>query len=316
MNYLLLLLLLSFISLLFLFFTDKPKSEQFTDTPIVDDTTSFKTLLEPFNKIQITGDFPWIYQPQDVTITCTDQLVLFLTDFLNNQVFKDYKQLKIIVSKPFYNTYYYDLADYTRRFSFETIVQVFNPTGEGQLLAFSSRRLLVVVDLTTTEKVKIVDPFTNKVNIDSWIVQYIALNDTQKVIANDPLEWVKPGNSIDKYYQILNPLGLMDPFHTTGDFQRVTEQDKYEWNKKVAALTTPESIANEPGACFNIYAANGFKNKPDCINAGGTWDTPPKTDFDCPFYKSNNLGIAVGTDYCQMPPGVKQIGYKTFAQAS
>lgn len=64
--------------------------------------------------------------------------------------------------------------------------------------------------------------------------------------------------------------------------------------------------------CFG-YLTDNYKT---CILNEGIWDTPCKTNEDCPFYQKNknypnNFG-GCNRGYCQMPLGLKRLGYKYY----
>lgn len=64
--------------------------------------------------------------------------------------------------------------------------------------------------------------------------------------------------------------------------------------------------------CFG-YLTSNYKT---CILNRGIWDTPCKTNDECPFYQKNknypnNFG-GCNKGYCQMPIGLKRVGYKYY----
>ena len=64
----------------------------------------------------------------------------------------------------------------------------------------------------------------------------------------------------------------------------------------------------EEGKCFT---KQGIEDKIEfdtlCQLNGGIWDTPCKTDEECPYIKE---GCNKDTGYCNMPKGIKNISYK------
>ena len=100
--------------------------------------------------------------------------------------------------------------------------------------------------------------------------------------------------------------------------------EKIETPLKDKDITRP---TDEPYACFSIETGNLIKafNKLSCESAYdafgrqkevGVWDKPCKKDDECFFYKSNkNYSNKFGKcnqGYCQVPKGVRRIGYKYY----
>ena len=50
-----------------------------------------------------------------------------------------------------------------------------------------------------------------------------------------------------------------------------------------------------------------------CINNGGIWDAPCKSDSDCPFQKEN---VCLPSGICDMPYGIERIGYTWYNKKS
>ena len=68
------------------------------------------------------------------------------------------------------------------------------------------------------------------------------------------------------------------------------------------------------GRCFKSNISD-ITNEESCKKNFGIWDTPCKTNFDCPYYVDsfNRLKIGRGaclSGYCEFPKGVERVGYK------
>ena len=71
------------------------------------------------------------------------------------------------------------------------------------------------------------------------------------------------------------------------------------------------------GSCFGIPQSEQINDQQTCEVYGGTWDTVPTSNEQCPFYLANKNypnqrgGIGVG-GYCDMPSGIQIVGYTKY----
>jgi hypothetical protein len=86
-----------------------------------------------------------------------------------------------------------------------------------------------------------------------------------------------------------------------------------------------ENTVSETNRCFNPSTNDilNYSNTSDCtsfhknIDNYGVWDKPCINNEDCPYYKSNKnypneLGGCMETGICEMPVGVRRIGYQKY----
>ncbi len=71
------------------------------------------------------------------------------------------------------------------------------------------------------------------------------------------------------------------------------------------------------GSCFGIPQGEQINDQQTCETYGGTWDTVPTSNEQCPFYLANKNypnqrgGIGIG-GYCDMPSGIQIVGYTKY----
>lgn len=120
------------------------------------------------------------------------------------------------------------------------------------------------------------------------------------------------GNNIyDKFFRILNPFHLNKPFATSND--NVLADD----NSQISLLKNKDKIAKSPG--YRCFGNSDATTQQECDSANSYWDTPVKSDKECPFYQSNKNfnnvlgGVSPDGQFCQLPTGMKRIGYRYFS---
>jgi hypothetical protein len=127
---------------------------------------------------------------------------------------------------------------------------------------------------------------------------------------------IKPNDSNEpEYLETRNTMYLLGPFKTNSYISQVTEQDHTVFNQNLQK----QKVSIEPSsglgyACFGSIQALDAKNKFDCLNVGGVYDTPVREDQECPFFMSNTnypntFGGKNGYS-CNVPLGVSLVGYR------
>jgi hypothetical protein len=119
-------------------------------------------------------------------------------------------------------------------------------------------------------------------------------------------------NIFDKYFRILNPFSLQQPFFTSED--KVLQ----EINTTDVLLDNHHKDLKQPQ--YSCFFSDGGKDtnvltKQQCDVSSGHWDKKPTSDAECPFYKANknypNSFGGVGINgQCEMPIGTKAVGYR------
>ena len=120
----------------------------------------------------------------------------------------------------------------------------------------------------------------------------------------------------DKFKRFDIPETLFQKQYQTLEMERYRKhlaEDKYKRDHKCFAFLNNESIELER-----------YQNKKTCtsfhpeVDQNGIWDAPCQIDTDCPFYQANKNyennfgGCDDDSGYCQMPLGLKRIGYKKY----
>ena len=89
------------------------------------------------------------------------------------------------------------------------------------------------------------------------------------------------------------------------------DRDRNKYHAKARCVADPAVPVKE--LCESPVDAWGAPKKP------GVWDRPCETDADCPFFNTGapadatNRGGCMNSGYCEMPLGVRQVSYTTFA---
>ncbi len=117
-------------------------------------------------------------------------------------------------------------------------------------------------------------------------------------------------NPYDKFFRILNPFHLQQPFTTSDD--KVLASD----NLQIGILKNHHNDLKQPQyRCFG----NGGKTQRDCESQDGYWDKPVQSDNECAFYMANKNyvnrhgGLNPDGDFCELPIGMKRVGYRFFS---
>lgn len=129
---------------------------------------------------------------------------------------------------------------------------------------------------------------------------------------NGPL--VGGANPYDKFFRILNPFHLQQPFRTSDD--KVLHTD----GEMLAILKDHHNDAKTPRyRCFGDGSSNktlDAKTQRECQNNGGNWDKPVVADEECPFFGANKNyvnrhgGVTPDGQFCELPVGMKRVGYR------
>lgn len=126
---------------------------------------------------------------------------------------------------------------------------------------------------------------------------------------------IKPNDSNEpEYLETRNTMYLLGPFKTNAYISQVTEQDHTVFNQNLQKQKQSTEPSGLGYACFGSIQALDAKNKFDCLNFGGVWDTPVREDQECPFFMSNTnypntFGGKKGYS-CNVPMGVSLMGYR------
>lgn len=120
----------------------------------------------------------------------------------------------------------------------------------------------------------------------------------------------------DKFKRFDIPETLFQKQYQTLEMERYRKhiaEDKHKRDHKCFAFLNDESI--ELDAYQNEKTCKSFHPE---VNQNGIWDAPCQIDTDCPFYQANKNyennfgGCDDDSGYCQMPLGLKRIGYKKY----
>lgn len=92
---------------------------------------------------------------------------------------------------------------------------------------------------------------------------------------------------------------------------------KYSVNSVISEPIIISTTIEPDDMCFGSIDTAGIETKEECENFGGTWDSPVKSDEDCPFYRANknypnDRGGGKLGGYCEMPSGISIIGYRYY----
>jgi hypothetical protein len=199
-----------------------------------------------------------------------------------------------------------------------------------------ANRNFEVLDVQSTRKESSFDPADNGI-IDRYMINlFVQEHDSRQVHAaahNISMSFVvKPGvgeiqvtnlhfitdyyyegplvgcaNPYDKYFRIMNPFHLQQPFVTTDDKILTTD------DMQIQLLKDHHRDAKTPRyRCFGGEGATKSK----CERTGGYWDRPVTVDEECPFYQGNKNyvnrlgGIKPDGESCQLPVNMKLVGYR------
>lgn len=123
-------------------------------------------------------------------------------------------------------------------------------------------------------------------------------------------DMVEGDNPNDRFYRMLNPFHLQEPWLTTGD--QVLPSD----DKQISMLRDHHKDLRTPRyRCFGAPETR----KDQCEAAGGYWDTPVKSNEECPFFRANKNyvnrlgGVHPDGDFCELPVNMKRVGYRNFS---
>lgn len=145
------------------------------------------------------------------------------------------------------------------------------------------------------------------------IIQTLELYFITNHFYNEPL--VGGDNVYDRNFRLINKYNLSQPFHTTND--KVLESD----DQQIALLKDHDHDLRTPQyRCFedsndgvNMLAATSGD---ECNANVGYWDTPVKSNEECPYYRSNKNyvnrlgGVSPDGEFCEMPINSKRVGYR------
>lgn len=111
--------------------------------------------------------------------------------------------------------------------------------------------------------------------------------------------------------QMLNPFHLQQPFTTKPD--KVLAND----NQQIKLLKNYHKELRTPR--YRCFEGSGT-SKTSCEANDGYWDTPVNTNEECPFFRANKNyvnrlgGIIPDGEFCELPVGMKRVGYRYFSQ--
>lgn len=97
------------------------------------------------------------------------------------------------------------------------------------------------------------------------------------------------------------------------NFYLIDEEDVKKEKERQIKLKQLQHTYN----CFGIPNAELINSKEECLQFKGKWDKPVKKHNECPYYKSNKnykntRGGVKHSSYCELPSGMKQIGYRYY----
>lgn len=202
-----------------------------------------------------------------------------------------------------------------------------------------ANRKYAVLDVQSTRKESSFDPSDNGI-VDRYVVNlFVQEHDARQVHAsahNISMSFVvKPGtgelqitklhfitdyyyegplvggaNPYDKFFRILNPFHLQQPFETSDDKILATD------DMQIGLLKDHNRDAKTPR--YRCFGSQG-QTKEVCERGSGYWDRPVKEDVECPFYQGNKNyvnrlgGLKPDGEFCQLPVGMKPVGYRYFS---
>jgi hypothetical protein len=116
-----------------------------------------------------------------------------------------------------------------------------------------------------------------------------------------------------EYLETTNTMFLWGPFKTNAYVSRITSQDREVFNQNLQNYKLNDDTEFE-SVCFGSLEGIESKNKFDCVNRGGVWDTPVRENQECPYFMSNTnyqnrFGGKRGYS-CNVPMGVELVGYR------
>jgi hypothetical protein len=262
---------------------------------------------ELYQKLPGYIKFPW----QNIV---SDILIKSLSDVFSK--YKRYRNNNIKVVKDMYDIYWYDD---------DTNVQhlIFNVDVNNSTLRWT-RRLKFYI------KIKDIRTFLTDTgdyiqDLDETSLIQLQQNISVVTISLEEsiVQFTLPGfedrigsEEFYHFYNILNPLHLMDPFVTSGKNMVITDEMRANFAEELEERKRREQERQKAGFCYNT--TNLLANtKDECIDSGGIWDYPPDTSYECPYYLANenypnDFGGLRG-DKCELPRNMSIIGNRNYS---
>jgi hypothetical protein len=121
------------------------------------------------------------------------------------------------------------------------------------------------------------------------------------------------GSLEENHYNIKNRMSYIKSEFSTMD---ITSDDKKEFNKQLKERES--KIIFRDAKCFNGKG----ESREECIKNMGIWDSQPKENVECPYYKANDNypntfgGIRqdVVGNVCELPRNMKKVGYTGYGK--
>lgn len=254
----------------------------FTNTSLVNNSTLENLQVVPD---VLANSFPLLTMFKEITLETLSNA------FNSTEVFKG--KIKVIKEPGIYNIAFKDLTSTSRIYYFKIDIQ-----HEKKNFVRTFEVILFVPDISQI--------LTDTGNFVSGSLLY-NIKQNIKIVRINTLELqnqhltYKPNSEIpyQNLYQIQNKLGLFDPI-----------KDKY-----ILKVSTPSSNAPSPinGMCTNQL----YTTREECVTNGESWDIPPRTSEECPFYKSNKnypnqFGKLIDGN-CELPLNMKRLTYRYYS---
>jgi hypothetical protein len=298
--------------------TTVPQNRQ--DTLYETEAKELNDMFEQWNTDIFPSDFRGSYQklPSYIKFAWQDiiskLIIISLKEVFSK--YKKYKDSKIKIVKDMYDIYWYDDNENTQHLIFN--IDVNNATLKW------TRRIKIYIKIRdiksflsdTGDYIKDLDENgLSQLEKNISIVTISLEESTARLLV--PGFGDKIGSEVfDNYYNILNPLHLMDPYITSGKQMVITDEMRSRFSEELEERKRREQERQKGGFCYNT--TNLLANtKEECIDSGGIWDYPPDSPYECPYYLSNenypnNFGGLRG-DKCELPKNMQIIGNRNFS---
>jgi hypothetical protein len=282
----------------------KELNDMFEQTNINSFPPNYREL---YQKLPSYIKFPW----QKII---TDIVIKNLMEVFSK--YKKYRNNKLKVVKDMYDIYWYDDDANVQHL-------VFNVDVNNSTLRWT-RRLKFYITIKDIRKF-LTDTGDYMQDLDETTLSQLQQNISVITISLEEsiVRLLIPGfedkigsQEFHNYYNILNPLHLMDPFVTSGKDMVITDDMRNNFVKELEERKRREEERKKAGFCYNT--TNLLANtKDECIDSGGIWDYPPDTSYECPYYLANenypnDFGGLRG-DKCELPKNMQIIGNRNFS---
>lgn len=278
-----------------------------------EETLLLDSLLQTINKSTVPSTTNFSKYPSYLKFVHEPEFTNIIKEIMQKtlQTTDSYKNTRFDIIRNIYDLYYKDF-DTSRYFVFN--VDINNPDK-----AFS-RRMKVFIIVDNIQKYL----NDNGEYIDGLLFstpdirfQYIGTDDPINFMKVSPQQEPILGESnFLSYYRTKNTLFLLDPFLTNSTDNIITDAMKTNFETLLKEKQVQNKNKENNGFCYNSTNVTA-KNKLECIDTGGTWDSPPSEDTECPFFFANqnypNTFGSIKGDKCQLPRNMQIIGNRNYS---